>query len=71
MANLLAFFSFFKGLLDLINTVVVAYKAHQKAKQEGWLEDGKEIAKAINGAETDEERRALAKKLADQLRNRP
>lgn len=57
-----------KGLWGAISSAIDAYK---KAKKEGWIADHETVTGAIRDAKTDEERRALAKKLADLVRRSP
>jgi hypothetical protein len=57
------------GIRDLIGLAGQAMALVNKAKREGWIQEGKEITKKITEAETDEERRKLAKSVADHIRD--
>jgi len=57
-----------KGIWGAISSAIDAYK---KAKKEGWIADHETVTGAIRDAKTDEERRVLAKKLADLVRRSP
>jgi hypothetical protein len=49
-------------LLMMLKDLVVLY---QKAKQEGWLKDATETLERVKRAKTDEERKELARRLAE------
>lgn len=66
--KILAIFDVIKGLWSAISAALDAYK---KAKKEGWIVDHETVTNAIREAKTDEERRALAKRLADLVRSSP
>lgn len=66
--KILAVFEVIKGLWSAIMAAIDAYK---KAKKEGWIADHEVVTAAIRDAKTDEERRALAKRLADIVRSSP
>ncbi len=59
---------FLKELWGVIKQAIAAWK---QARKEGWVEDHEAVTSAIRNAKTDEERRALAKKLADLVRSSP
>lgn len=57
-----------KQAIGAINALVAAY---EKAQQDKWINEGKEIAHAIGLAKTDLERAELVKKLRNQWTNMP
>jgi hypothetical protein len=56
LAAVTAFFEAIPAILTLI-------RFYQDAKQKGWIEKGRDLATEIKGANSDEERMALAKRL--------
>ena len=68
MANLLSALAALLEIINLLKGVVLLYR---DAKREGWLEEGREIAKAINGAKTNDERKELVRKLSDYRKSLP
>ena len=66
-----SFIAFFKALNEIIGGLRAAYDLIKKAQVEGWYNDGKEIAMQIKNAKTDDERRALARRLADHANRLP
>lgn len=68
ISQILGVFEFLKGLWNAIQSAISAYK---QAKKEDWIADHETVTGAIRDAKTDEERRALAKKLADLVRQSP
>lgn len=68
IAKILGALEFLKELWSAIKSAIAAWK---QAKKEGWIEDHEAVTAAIRNAKTDEERRALAKKLADIVRRSP
>lgn len=62
MASLLSAIAALIELINLLKGVVVLYR---DAKREGWLEEGRELAKAISGAKTNDERKELVRRLSD------
>lgn len=61
MIGFLAFLTSLKDLFMLVKEVVGLY---QKARLEGWIEEGKTLAENIKKAQTDEERKALVRHLS-------
>lgn len=61
MIGFLAFLTSLKDLFMLVKEVVGLY---QKARNEGWLEEGKQLADNIKKAQTDEERKLLVRHLS-------
>lgn len=59
------------GLIEIVNLFKQAWALYQQAKVEGWIQEGKKIADGITNAKTDEERKALVKKLADSIHGIP
>jgi hypothetical protein len=59
--NLIAIFKAFFELLALV----------KQAREEGWLQEGRELAKGIKDAKTDEERRKLVRRLANHTSSAP
>jgi hypothetical protein len=68
MANVLSALAALLEIINLLKGVVLLYR---DAKREGWLEEGRELAKAINGAKTNDERKELVRKLADYRKSLP
>ena len=68
MANLLSALAALLEIINLLKGVVLLYR---DAKREGWLEEGRELAKAINGAKTNDERKELVRRLADYRKSLP
>ncbi len=68
MAFLTNLFAVLKGLYDAIVGAIARYK---QAKKEGWIADQEIVYDAIEKAKSDTERRELAKRLADVVRNSP
>lgn len=66
IVGLLDALGFLKELWGVIKQAIVAFR---QAKKEGWIADHEAVTSAIRDAKTDEERRALAKKLADLVRS--
>ncbi len=60
--------SLLKGIWGAISSAIDAYR---KAKKEGWIAEHETVTEAIRNAKTDDERRALAKRLADVVRSSP
>ena len=53
-----------KALLDVFLLVKQLLTLYKQAKREGWLDEGRELAKSITEAKTDEERRDLVRRLS-------
>jgi hypothetical protein len=68
IAQILSALGFLKELWGVIKQAIAAWK---QARKEGWIADHDAVTTAIRDAKTDEERRALAKKLADLVRSSP
>lgn len=51
------------AVTSMISLGYYVAKLHREAKLKGWVEDGRDLAKAIAEAKTDEERRKLARIL--------
>ena len=68
IAKILGAIEFLKELWGAIKSAIAAWR---QAKKEGWIADHEAVTAAIRDAKTDEERRALAKRLADVIRNSP
>lgn len=68
MASLLSAIAALIELINLLKGVVVLYR---DAKREGWLEEGRELAKAISGAKTNDERKELVRRLSDYRKSLP
>ena len=60
-----------KAVLEIFNLVKEAVKLYKQAKREGWIQDGREIAKKIKDADSDDKRRELVKDLAKHTRSVP
>lgn len=60
-----------KFLSDLWSVVSSAIRAWRQAKKENWIIEHDSVHEAIRNAKTDEERRELAKRLAESIRNTP
>jgi hypothetical protein len=60
-----------KALLELFRLVSGLLSLYAQARREGWLQEGREVAKAIQEAKTDEERKALAKRLSSVISGMP
>lgn len=54
----------FSLISQIIKDLKMAFGLIKQAKDEGWYEEGKELAKKIRDAQTDEERRALLNALS-------
>lgn len=52
------------ALLEMLLLVKELLKLHSQAKREGWLEEGRTLAKSITEAKTDEDRRELVRRLS-------
>ncbi len=63
--------SILKFISDLWTVLSQAVKMWQASKREEWIQDGQKITKAISEAKTDDERRALVRRLADSIHNTP
>lgn len=61
MSNLIAAI---KALMELVLLAKQLVSLYSQAKREGWLEEGRELAKTITEAKTDEERRELVRRLS-------
>lgn len=59
---------FLKELWGVIKQAIAAFR---QAKKEGWIQDHEVVTGAIRDAQTDEERRELARQLADLVRRTP
>jgi len=68
ISQILGALEFLKELWGVIKQAIAAWK---QARKEGWIADHDAVTAAIRDAKTDEERRALAKKLADIVRSSP
>ena len=68
LTSILNALGFLKELWGVIKQAIAAW---QKARKEDWIADHDTVTHAIRDAKTDEERRALAKKLADIVRASP
>lgn len=67
--KILSIFEVIKGLWSAISAAIDAYR---KARKENWIADHETVTAAIrDNAKTDDERRELAKKLADLVRSSP
>lgn len=68
ISRILEIFEFLKGVWSAIQSAIDAYR---KAKREGWIADHETVTEAIRNAKTDDERRLLARRLADLVRSTP
>lgn len=60
------------GLIkELVSAVRAMQAAYQKAQEEKFIERGREIAKQLGQAKTDEERRKLLDRLSDNWNSMP
>ena len=55
--------SLLTALPEIIGVVKSIVALFREAKRKGWIESGRNLAAEINGAKTDEERKALAQRL--------
>lgn len=55
--------SLFTALPEMIGLFKSLWGLLQEAKRKGWIEAGRDLTAQINGATTDEERKALAQRL--------
>jgi hypothetical protein len=62
ISGILALFKVANEVWAVIKQAVLLYN---QAKREGWIEEGKDIAKKIREAKSDAERKELVKRLAD------
>lgn len=56
---------------EIISAVKAAIALYQQARREGWIQDGREIARKIQAAKTDEERKRLVMDLSRYLGRMP
>ena len=68
MNTILSLFKMISELWNLINGAIALWQA---SKREGWIQDGQKLTDAIKNAKTDEERKALVRRLADSLHATP
>lgn len=61
------FLTVLAGFFTFYNDVKAFIQFRQQYTDEQWATEGSVVTKAINGATTDDERRALVRKLADHL----
>lgn len=59
------------NIFGFINFLVGAWKLYKKAKKEGWKEEGREIVYALENTKDSQERKDLAKRISDHIRNLP
>ena len=60
-----------KLLLEFVSLCKGLFEMYRQAHKEGWLEDGRALAKQIKEAKTDDERRALLRRLVEHSSSLP
>jgi len=56
-----------KSVLDLFSLIGALFALYRKARREGWLQEGHDIAVRLTKVKSDEKRVLLLKRLSEQL----
>lgn len=67
----MAILSYIKMFFEFIGLVKNLWGFYKQAKENGWINDGKELVYKVKNAKNDDERRKLAIKIAKHIRSMP